>query len=112
MRGKYTTVYLRQQFELPEGADASKLGLAVSYDDSFIAYVNGIEVLRVGVDIGRGAEARGFHPHEASGKFEYFKLPKAKEAIKPGTNFIAIEGHNANLGSSDFSLHPILLLEE
>jgi hypothetical protein len=113
MKGKYKTVYARKTFTLPEGADASKLGLGASYDDGFIAYINGKEVLRVGVDSGSGATAKGFHPHEADGKFEFFPLPKAAAAIAPGvTNVLAIEGHNANLTSSDFTLHPTLLIQK
>ena len=111
MRDKFKTVYLRRSFTLPEGADKAKLGLAVSYDDAFIAYINGVEVLRVGVDFDSGKDARGFHPHEANKKFEWFPLSKkAAAAIQDGVNVLAIEGHNANLSSSDFTLHPALLL--
>lgn len=111
MRKKYKTVYIRRSFATPPAGSASKLGLAVKFDDAFIAYVNGVEVLRVGVDSGRGATAKGFHPHEAK-KFEYFPIPKATAALTDGVNVLAIEGHNANLDSSDFSLNPSLVLEK
>ena len=110
MSGKFKTVYVRRPFTLPEGADPKKLGLAISYDDAFIAYINGDEVARVGVDFGSGPKARGFHPHEANGKFEYFPLGKHSNFLQEGTNVIAIEGHNANLDSSDFTLNPSLIL--
>ncbi len=111
MKGKFTTLYIRREFELPEGADLSKLGLSVSYDDAFIAYLNGHEVHRQGVDKGQGASADGFTPHEATKKFEYFPLKGISKILKPGEkNVLAIEGHNANLNSTDFSLHPRLLL--
>jgi hypothetical protein len=48
--------------------------------------------------------------HEANGKFDFFPLKEISEFLKPGKNVIAIEGHNAEINSSDFSLHPILLL--
>ncbi len=112
MRGNYRSISIRREFEIPEGADLSKLGLNISYDDAFIVHLNGAEVLRVGVDFGNGSTAQGFHSHEADGKFEYFSLEKAAEHLAPGANIIAIEGHNTNLSSSDLTLHPQLVLVE
>ena len=112
MRDKFKTVYLRRQFEIPAGAKLDDLGLLVSYDDGFIAYLNGKEVLRIGVDFESGKTARGFHPHEANGKFEFFSLRGHKDLLKEGTNVLAIEGHNANLDSSDFTLHPAVIIKK
>ncbi|MFT6863545.1 MAG: hypothetical protein ACJAVK_002106 [Akkermansiaceae bacterium] len=111
MRGKFTTVYVRKEFDLPAGANLNKLGLSVSYDDAFIAYLNGHEVHRQGVDNKQGAEAAGFKNHDANKTFEYFPLKSLSKILKPGQkNVLAIEGHNVNLTSSDFTLHPRLLL--
>ena len=49
--------------------------------------------------------------HEAS-SFEYWPLDKAASHLKPGKNIIAIEGYNDDPNSSDFSLHPQLILAE
>ena len=88
-----------------------KIGLAISYDDAFIAYINGREIVRVGIDSGSGKEAKGFHAHEADKKFEFFALDKkAIGVLRQGANVLAIEGHNVKPGSSDFTLHPALLL--
>ncbi|MEJ6719292.1 MAG: metallophosphoesterase family protein [Akkermansiaceae bacterium] len=111
MRDKFTTLYIRREFNLPKGATLNKLGLSVSYDDSFIAYINGHEVHRQGVDKEQGASADGFTNHNANNTFEYFPLKGISKILKPGgKNVIAIEGHNVNLKSSDFTLHPRLLL--
>lgn len=111
MRNKFTTLYIRKDFELPANANLEKLGLAVSYDDAFIAYINGHEVHRQGVDKRQGAAADGFTNHDANKTFEYFPLKKISKILKPGeTNVLAIEGHNVNIKSSDFTLHPRLLL--
>lgn len=111
MLGKFTTLYIRREFELPAGADLRKLALSISYDDAFIAYINGHEVHRQGVDNKQGAEADGFTSHEANKTFDYFPLTNIAKILKPGqTNILAIEGHNANLKSTDFTLHPRLLL--
>jgi len=110
MRNKYKVVYIRREFDIPEGTNARDLGLAISYDDAFIAYLNGKEILRVGVDFGSGKSAKGFSPHEANRQFEFFPLAGKQELIRAGTNVLAIEGHNANLDSSDFTLHPTVLV--
>jgi len=110
MRGKYRVVYIRKDFQAPKDLNSKSLGLNISYDDAFIAYLNGKEILRVGVDHEQGATAEDFTMHEASGKFSWFPIRGIEKVIKPGEiNVLAIEGHNANLDSSDFTLHPVLL---
>ena len=50
---------------------AARLGLMISYDDGFVAYLNGKEVLRRNVK-GNGASA-AISSHEAGG-YEFFEL--------------------------------------
>ncbi|WP_162006571.1 purple acid phosphatase family protein [Roseimaritima sediminicola] len=110
MRGNYTVVYARTEFELAPGQkeNIAELGLAISYDDGFIAYLNGQEVLRVGVGEGRGASAGDVDSHEA-GPYEYFPLPGATELLVDDDNILSIEGHNTSRGSSDLTIDPYLL---
>ena len=113
MLGNYKVVYLRSEFELPADANPANLILSISYDDAFIAYINGHEVLRQGVGKGHGANATDFTLHEANATFDAFPLQNAGKFLKPGEkNIIAIEGHNANIRSSDFTLHPTLFLKK
>ena len=110
MKDKYQVVYSRKDFELPPGEKEkiADLGLAISYDDGFIAYLNGQEVLRVNVKSGRGSEAKGVKSHEADG-YEYFQLKDATMFLTDDDNILSIEGHNDDLGSSDFTLDAYLL---
>jgi len=111
MKDKYRSVYIRRSFQISSDMNPKKIGLAISYDDAFIAYINGKEIVRVGVDSSSGKEAKGFHSHEADKNFEFFPLnEKAIGTLRQGANILAIEGHNVKLGSSDFTLHPALLL--
>jgi hypothetical protein len=113
MKNKYSTLYLRRSFALPEGIDYKKIGLVVSYDDAFIAYLNGKEILRVGIESGNGRKARNISPHEAENKFEYFPFDtNAIKALEGGVNILAIEGHNHGRKSSDFTIHPTLILKK
>lgn len=107
MKDRYSTVYIRGEFpEVPKGG--GQLGLVVNYDDAFIAYLNGQEVLRVGVGSGAGASAADLESHEADG-YTYFPLKGAAKHLRPDENVLAIEGHNDNLGSSDLTLDPYLV---
>ncbi|MGB0143345.1 MAG: metallophosphoesterase [Akkermansiaceae bacterium] len=113
MRNKFTTVYLRRVFGLPEKAKGKKFGLLISYDDAFIAYLNGKEVHRQGIDHGHGASAIEISDHEAGGKFEFIPLKIPDGLLQPGDlNVLAIEGHNVKKTSSDFTLHPALLMSK
>ncbi len=108
MRNNYTMLRIRRDFELSEKAlAAGGLGLALRYDDGFIAYVNGKEALRVGVDFGAGKKAKGVLAHEAGRKERFF--PIETNLFRIGKNVIAIEGHNTSKGSSDFTLDPYLI---
>jgi hypothetical protein len=110
MQGKYKTVYARTEFELEPGEknEIEDLGLAISYDDAFIAYLNGHEVLRVGVGHGAGAEVNDVNKHNAKG-YEYFSLQHALKYLDDDDNIIAVEGHNVSKSSSDFSLDPYVV---
>ena len=108
MRKQYSVVYLRKSFNLPEPEKIAELGLAVKYDDAFIAYLNGKEFLRVGVESGSGSRASGVGTHEAD-NWEYFKIDNHATFLRAGTNVLAIEGHNEKIGGSDFCLHPCLV---
>jgi len=111
MRNQYTVVYLRRFFEIPNLDGVSALGLVIDYDDAFIAYLNGVEVVRRGVRSGRGAEVSSVPSHSADGH-RYFPFGNFKELLRPGRNVLAIEGHNRSLDSSDFTLDPYLIMQD
>ena len=111
MRGRYKYLCLRRAFTLTGDEDLSRLGLAVSYDDGFICYLNGKEAVRANVESGALDTARGVTPHEANRKYRFFPLAAFRDALKPGPNVIAIEVHNDDLGSSDLTMDPYLILD-
>jgi len=108
MRNRHSVFYLRKSFNLPEPDKIAELGLVVKYDDAFIAYLNGKEILRVGVRSGSGSRASGVGKHEAD-DWEYFKIDNHATFLQAGTNVLAIEGHNEKIGGSDFCLHPYMV---
>ena len=108
MRGKYTRVYIRKKFSCRELADIDAVNLMVSYDDGFVAYLNGREIARADLTAGRGAQASGVKIHETEG-FDCFAIEGCRELLKPDNNVLALEGHNVDIDSSDFSLDAYLV---
>ncbi len=45
-RGTYTTLYLRHSFELKNAGQVQKLLFSISFEDGFVAYLNGQEIAR------------------------------------------------------------------
>lgn len=107
MRGRYRSVWIRKCFDLESTDGLESLYLYLRFDDGFIAYINGTPVASAGV-IRTDGRLR-VELHEAEG-YEEFVIEEAARVLRPGTNVIAIEGHNAALNSSDFSLDPVLTL--
>ena len=103
-------LYIRHPFTLPKETQLKELGLGIRYDDAFIVYVNGAEVLRQGVGSGHGSTAKDIAEHEAGEQYEYFSLSQAETHIKKtGPNVIAIEAHSIGFGEGDFTLNPFLI---
>jgi len=110
MEGKYLSVFIRREFELPEKVELKGLGLLINYDDGFILHANGRRLFsssNVTVDEKTGETT--VTNHEANGA-EYFSLSEYASAFRTGKNVIAIQGLNTNLPSTDFTLDPQLLL--
>ena len=106
MKGKIRSLYLRREFDVRDVATLSDLFLYLNFDDGFIAYINGTPV--ASSHASRDQQGRLRVSLHEGGRYEEFRLSKFKKLLKRGTNLIAIEGHNASLKSSDFSLDPFL----
>jgi len=109
MRNRYTTVYLRREFELDPSRPRNQLGLLIDFDDGFIAYLNGTEVARVNVGHDCGPLAKGIRTQPARGP-RYYPLKNAENLLRPGRNVLAIEGHTVQPQSGGFLLDPCLLM--
>jgi outer membrane protein assembly factor BamB len=110
MRGKFTRVYLRRNFDAGTAAVAESLVLMVNFDDAFIAYLNGKEIARHNINGRSGRNARLSGRHEAAGH-EVYAIRNFQKLLKGARNVLAIEGHNRSIRSSDFTLDPFLLFK-
>jgi hypothetical protein len=111
MKGHYSSIYMRHEFEVEHADHIAELGLMINYDDGFIAYLNGKEVIRKGVGKGNGKGAQQIKSHDAT-KYGYFPLKDFEKHLRDGVNVLAIEGHNSSLDSHDFLIDPYLLIED
>ncbi|MAB79962.1 MAG: hypothetical protein CMJ89_11475 [Planctomycetes bacterium] len=105
MQGNYLTVYARRVFNLPDAGSATNLALRMSYDDGFVAFINGVEVARGNVSVGQNENTPADGSHGAEG-FELYDISGYLGLLGDGNNVLAVEGHNYT--SNDFSLHPVL----
>ena len=111
MEESYVSVYLRHTFEIENLAGINSMAFNMDYDDSFVAYINGVEVARASIGSGSGALAKDIESHEAK-NWELFSLgdgAKLAALCGEGRVTLAIEGHNRNKSGGDFSLQPCLL---
>ena len=100
------SLYTRLVFNVTaaQAADTQALKLVISYDDGFIACINGVEVARR-----RIGAANTFTPHDAvadadqgSVQTETITLDVASKLLVPGNNVLAIQAHNYTAGNADF----------
>ncbi len=108
--GKPDAIYLRREFTVEQADKITELGLSINFADSFIAYINGHEVGRVGVGRSSGRNAQKIKPREGRGRV-YVPLNDAYKYARDGVNVFAIEVHAAE-GSQDMYIDPSLLLED
>ncbi len=110
MRDVYRFICVRKSFDIPAVALKGTFGLAMRHDDGFVCYINGKEVGRMNVSSGSLATAQGTKSYEAPENFRYFPLNIEEGLLKKSGNIIAIEVHNDDLGSSDLTLDPALIV--
>lgn len=106
----YRSLYIRKSFFLSGLPPNASLVLSIDYDDAFVAYLNGREIARSGINglIPRYDQLAATG-HEA-GMPEEFVVENASSILINGENVLTVQGHNVSDGSSDFSLIPELIV--
>ena len=105
MHRKATSVYLRFPFTVDEleQLDAGKLFLMMKYDDGFVAYLNGQQLVSTNVPSNPKWDTAA---HAAQGdqtgmRFQPFDISDQKDKFRIGNNVLAIHGMNSDADSTD-----------
>lgn len=109
MRSKYSSLYMRKKFNLSSEDLEKKYILQMYYDDGFVAYINGKEVVRVNVPDVYTHQSLASGSHEGD-TVSVYNIPS--DCLIAGTNVLSIVGFNNSLdSSSDFVMIPVLSVE-
>lgn len=105
------SVFLRTRFTISDTSEIGAAALSISYDDAFVAYLNGIEIARSSglSDAYPAYSVESSVSHEAAmlngGVPESFIMDEnvLKAWLKEGENVLTVQVHNTGMTSSDLS---------
>ena len=108
------SVFMRKKFTMAQLDKLKSLWLHMDYDDGFVAYINGTEIVRAG--LGTPGSAVVFNQsatsREASiyqgGTPEAFNISDFIYLLNENENVLAIQVHNTGTSSSDLTAIPFL----
>ncbi|MBN1671136.1 MAG: hypothetical protein JXR37_08900, partial [Kiritimatiellae bacterium] len=115
MQNSYTSVFLRKRFTVLNPALVTMLTLSATYDDGFLAWINGEEIARVNV----AGESGTFVACNAAASANAERLActvsvsgKDLPPLLEGTNVLAVQAFNRTLASSDLFIDLQLALAQ
>jgi hypothetical protein len=114
MYGLTTSCYVRVPFTFTGGLQSlGGLTLKVRYNDGFVAYLNGVEIVRRNFT-GAAAwnSAADAQLSGAAGSSESIPIINFAGSLRPGDNLLALQGLNASAASPDFLIAAELFGEE
>lgn len=113
MYNSNATAYIRIPFNVTDPLAFSNLRLLMRYDDGFVAYLNGQEILRSNAPstLAWNASATTRHANAAALNWETFDITAARPLLQPGANILAIQALNLSSNSVHFFMQAQLLGE-
>ncbi|HTD66269.1 MAG TPA: Ig-like domain-containing protein, partial [Candidatus Limnocylindria bacterium] len=114
MQGNYTSIYLRKRFNVPNRTAVTNLFLNAQSDDGFIAWINGVEVLRYNLPAGDvpfdGVTLTSItEPNSRGAAYLGYTLPDPAGFLVEGENVLVVHAFNQSLTpSSDFGFNAQL----
>lgn len=102
MQGNYSTVYARQEFDINDIQKVAGIRLSVVCDGPFIAYLNGIEVIRTNT-----VQIEAYSQPGSPPQAEPLDISGFAHELFPYENVIAVECSNDDINSLGFSFIPL-----
>lgn len=107
MRGNYLALYARKEFTLNDRNPVKSMKLSVVCDGPFVAYLNGVEIIRTGtIQMSKPLISTGMPPVEA------YDVSGFIHELIPDKNILAVKCDNDDITSEDFSFIPVLQIYE
>ncbi len=101
---KYITTYFRHSFTVTDPSALAAVSLGLVRDDGAVVYLNGREVFRSNMPGGTIAHTtRASSVVAGTDESTFFETSVEPGWLRPGTNVVAVEVHQANAASSDLS---------
>ncbi|MGC8830247.1 MAG: lamin tail domain-containing protein [Verrucomicrobiia bacterium] len=114
MQSNYTCIFLRKQFFIPNLSAVTNLYLNAQSDDGFIAWINGVEVLRYNMPSGEiayngVASSSAPEPNNNGAAWLSYTINNLSSYLREGTNVFTVQAFNVDLSnSSDFGFNAQL----
>ena len=111
MQGANQSVYIRVPFALTGAGNVTSLKLKMKYDDAFVAYINGTQVLsstHAPTSPTWNSGAATYHEDADAVVFEEYDITASLSTLIEGSNLLAIHGLNYGVSSSDLLFIPEL----
>jgi hypothetical protein len=116
---KATSVYLRIHFNCTERNKIKEAVFNADFDDGYIAYLNGVEIIRVNLGLpgeyipherlaDRSHEAMFYRNYQFPLTGYYIDTTILSKVLKEGENLLAVQVHNDSLNGSDLSFKGTL----
>ncbi len=103
MNGNYSTFYLRKEIEIADLSEIDDVTISVAFDDGFILWINGIEIVRNSAPGYPIYKRLATNPHSAD-ELEKYSFSISELPLNQGNNTVAVQGFNVSLTSTDFYL--------
>ena len=115
------SLFARKEFVIENLDNIIGAVLHIDFDDSFVAYINGVEIARENIGGSVGIPP-AFDELAISDEFEAkiyqggfpnrYDIDNIKSLLNTGKNILAVQVHNLDEGSSDLSFIPFFTLQE
>lgn len=104
------TLCMRSTFTVADPSTIAQLRLNIRYDDGFVLYINGTEVLRQNAPgtVAYNSASAADREDDQSESYETFTLSGAASNLVAGTNFVAIHALNESKTGGHFVMTPSL----
>jgi hypothetical protein len=110
MQGRYSTLYMRKTFDVPNLSEVDQLRLETRYDDGLLVWLNGKLVFQANVastsPAHDGVALTAIEMHDVAD----YNLGSAKDILVDGTNILAVQVLNASLGDSSDAFGDVRLI--